>query len=97
MTINYLKFSFKSSSDIENLYDASSMQTSAKTAKALKFSEKNKQMQKKQKLQKNIANLIIIFNFVKIEMQNEQEYDILMTLHNQKETLHKILQQKQTK
>ncbi len=95
MASNCLKSPFKSPPDIDNLYDASSMQTSAKIAKALKFPEKE-DSQKKQELKKSIANLTTILNLIEFEMQNEQEYDILEALTSQKEILGQILHQKQT-
>ena len=73
----------KSPPDIENLYDSSPMQISAKVvAKALKFPEKEPQLQEMQVLQKSIANLSTILNIIEIEMQNEQEYDFLEILAN---------------
>src|SRR5690242_17107177 len=96
MAVNCLKSPFKSPPAIENLYDASPMQTFTKAAKALKFPKEDEYLLEKQELKKSMANLATILNLIEIEMQNEQDYDILAALTSQKEILCQILHQKQT-
>ena len=58
MASNSLKSPFKTPPDIGNLYDASPMETSAKTARILTYQEEK--LQEKQELAKSIINLTAI-------------------------------------
>ena len=64
MASNSLKSPFKTLPDIGNLYDASPIEISAKTARILTYKEEKLQEKKKQKLAKSIINLTTILTLL---------------------------------
>ncbi len=96
MTSYILKTPTKIPSNIDELYDASSMQVSAKGRSALNYSDEEDYLQKKLDDKRSIANLTSILHLVETELVFEKDKEIHTLLLNQKETLRKILSQKQT-
>ena len=66
MASNSLKSPFKTPPDIGNLYNASLMEISAKTARILTY--EGKKLQEKQDLAKNIINLTTILALLEKQM-----------------------------
>ena len=66
MTDNCLKPPFETLPDIENLYNTSLMEISAKTAEILTYKEKK--LQEKQELAKSIINLTTILALLEKQM-----------------------------
>jgi hypothetical protein len=93
-----LKTPTKIPPDIDELYGTSPMQLSvrSKSYLAANLSEEDEYLQKKQDVQRSIANLAAILNLIDVQICLEKDLEIQAILTSQKANLNEILIQKQS-